>query len=57
MSYKRSFIKLTFAIFGFILISNLSTMVNSQSVCSLDELIKELYEDISDNGNTQNIFI
>ena len=50
MSYKRSLIKFTFAIFGLILLSNLSTLVNSQAVCSLDELIKELYEDIVDNG-------
>lgn len=50
MSYKRSLIKFTFVIFGIILLSNLSTMVNSQAVCSLDELIKELYEDIVDNG-------
>lgn len=51
MSFKRSLIKLTFIVFGFILLSNLSSMVNSQAVCSLDELIKELYEDIVDNGN------
>jgi len=50
MSYKRSLIKFTFSIFGIILFSNLSTIIKSQAVCSLDELIKELYEDIVDNG-------
>jgi phosphoribosyl-dephospho-CoA transferase len=57
MSYKRSLIKFTIAIFGIILLSNLSTMVNSQAVCSLDELIKELYEDIVDNGKQKFLII
>ena len=51
MSYKRSFIKFTFLTIAIILLFNLNTMINSQAVCSLDELVKELYEDIVDNGN------
>lgn len=46
MSYKRSFIRITIAFIFFAM----NSLVNSQAVCSLDELIKELYEDISDNG-------
>ena len=51
MSYKRSFIKFTFLTIAIILLFNLNTIINSQAVCSLDELVKELYEDIVDNGN------
>jgi len=51
MSYKRSFVKFTVLTIAIIFIFNLNAYVNSQTVCSLDELIKELYEDIIDNGN------
>jgi len=51
MSYKRSFFKFALISIAIILLTNYNTMVNSQVVCSLDELIKELYEDIVDNGN------
>jgi len=50
MSYKRSLIKCTFISIAIIFLFNINSMVNSQVVCSLDELIKELYEDIVDNG-------
>lgn len=51
MSYKRSLFKFALISIVFIFLVNIDTMVNSQVVCSLDELIKELYEDIVDNGN------
>jgi hypothetical protein len=50
MSYKRSFLKYLVFVVGIILLSNPNYFVNTQTVCSLDELIKELYDDIVDNG-------
>lgn len=50
MSIERSLIKMSLLTIMTILILNLATTTNSAVVCSLDELIKELYEDISDNG-------
>lgn len=51
MSIQRSLIKFSlFSIFT-ILALNLASSTNAQVVCSLDELIRELYDDIIDNGN------
>jgi hypothetical protein len=46
-SIKRSYIK---SIFALLLLSLLFINSNSQIVCSEDELIKELQEDLDDNG-------
>jgi hypothetical protein len=51
MSIERSLIKMSIMTIMTILILNLASSTNSAVVCSLDELIKELYEDIIDNGN------
>jgi hypothetical protein len=54
MFYKRSVpmsIRLLSLVFATIFIFSMMTpTANSQVVCSLDELIKELYEDLIDNG-------
>jgi hypothetical protein len=50
MSIERSFLKMSLYTIMTILILNLTASTNAAVVCSLDELIKELYEDISDNG-------
>ena len=43
LNYKRSLMLLIFAL-------SCIVIIESQVVCSLDELIRELYEDIIDNG-------
>ena len=50
MSTKRSFLKISLLTIFMILVLNLASNTNSQVVCSLDELIRELYDDIVDNG-------
>ena len=50
MSTQRSFIKMSLLTIFTILVLNLASTTNAQVVCSLDELIRELYDDIIDNG-------
>ena len=50
MSFQRSLIKVILLSIFSLQLFNLPSKANSQVVCSLDELIRELYEDISDNG-------
>jgi hypothetical protein len=50
MSTQRSLIKLSLLTIFTILVLNLASTTNAQVVCSLDELIRELYDDIIDNG-------
>ena len=45
------FIKKKLFIIGIIAISYLIAQAYSEVVCSEDELVKELIEDIEDNGN------
>jgi hypothetical protein len=48
--YKRSILKLLSLAITVIIVMSYMPMYNSQVVCSADELIRELYEDIIDNG-------
>jgi len=59
MSTQRSLIKMSLLTIFTILVLNLASTTNAQVVCSLDELIRELYDDIIDNGkiNITNIII
>ena len=41
-----------FLICSIIAISYLIAIINSEVVCSEDELVRELVEDLEDNGNT-----
>lgn len=50
MSTERSFIKLSLLTIFALMVLNLANPANSQVVCSLDELVRELYDDIIDNG-------
>ena len=51
---QRSLLKMSLLTIFAILFLNLASNTNAQVVCSLDELIRELYDDIVDNGKNNN---
>ena len=48
--YKRSVFQILSIVFALLMVFTFLPCMNSQVVCSEDELIRELYEDIIDNG-------